>query len=446
MIGLITILFANCKKYLDIPSDKRMVIISNLEDLQSLLDAFNQINFVDPGAGEASADNNFLTDAAWQSLGEYDRSMYIWSDRNVIVPYSVYSGNIWATCYNIIYRANTVLFHIARMEKTIENEDQYNNIKGQAHFLRAKSYLQMAWIWCLSYDSTSKNTDLGLPLRLTPDFNEPSTRSTLDETYSQIIDDFIMAVQLLPREAIHRIRPGKGAAFGYLSRCYLSMRKYTEAGLYADSCLQIHSELMDFNTDIPNPNANYPIPQLNAEVVYFARMATPSVLSYGSVDTILYNSYDEMDLRKKTFFRDVEGRKVFRGSYNQNAIPFTGLATDEMYLTLAECLVRRGDVQLALKSFNELMITRWDKDDFSTTITESPSEALELILKERRKELLYRDLRWMDIKRLNKENYNIILSRMVNDKVYTLAPNDPKFALAIPEDIISRSNIIQNPR
>jgi hypothetical protein len=43
----------------------------------------------------------------------------------------------------------------------------------------------------------------------------------------------------------------------------------------------------------------------------------------------------------------------------------------------------------------------------------SSDEASQLILQERRKELLFRGLRWIDIKRLNKEGAGIVLKRKV---------------------------------
>ena len=436
---------SSCKKYLEATSDKKLAVISNLQDLQALLDAYNQINFV--GIGEVCADNNYLTEEIWGGMDEYDQALYTWNDFNVIPNYSVYTGNIWSNCYNIIYRANTVLLHIEKIKRTSENAMEYDNIKGQAYFLRAKSYLQRAWIWFLAYDSVSGKSDLGLPLRLSPDFNEPSVRSNLYETYKQVISDFKIAAQFLQENPIHPIRPGKAAAYGYLSRCYLSMRKYQDAGTYSDSCLQIHNELMDFNTDIPDLNTTYPIPRLNKEVIYYTTMATPTPLYYGNVEPSLYNFYDAHDLRVKAYFKTLpDGSHSFHGSYNGDFIPFTGIATDEMLITFAECQVRKGNLQDGMKALNYLIAKRWESDYFVPFSTNSNDEALAIILKERRKQLIYRDLRWMDIKRLNKENRNITLSRYVNGKQYILHPNDLRYALAIPEDIIVLSGMIQNPR
>ncbi|HTN08703.1 RagB/SusD family nutrient uptake outer membrane protein [Agriterribacter sp.] len=443
----ILLIVSSCKKYLEVTTDKKLVVITNLIDLQSLLDASSQINFVDPGAGEVSADNYYLTEDIWEGLDEYDRNQYIWKDYNVIPPFSVFQTNAWANCFNVIYRANTVLFNINTILKTPNNTADYDNIRGQAHFLRAKFNLELAWVWCLAYDHSSAETDLGIPLRLTPDFNEQSVRATLQQSYDQIITDLKIAVALLPETPLHTLRPSRAAAYGYLSRCYLSMRDYVNAGKYADSCLQLYPELMDFNVDIPDTNSFYPIPQFNKETVYFCRMASPRPVYYGNIDTSLYKSFGNGDWRRTLFFTDDGNNNIgFKGSYNKSRAPFTGLASDEMYLTRAECFARNGNPAKAIEDLNYLLEHRYRQGTFTPIPILSTQVAIDTILVERRKELIYRELRWMDIKRLNKEDWNIELKRVVHGKIYALSPNDLRYALAIPEDIIARSGMPQNPR
>ena len=72
--------------------------------------------------------------------------------------------------------------------------------------------------------------------------------------------------------------------------------------------------------------------------------------------------------------------------------------------------------------------------------------ALQVVLDERRKELVMRGLRWMDLKRLNAQGANIVVSRGFNGQTVSLLPNDPRYALPIPEDIIQLSGIPQNER
>ncbi len=57
-----------------------------------------------------------------------------------------------------------------------------------------------------------------------------------------------------------------------------------------------------------------------------------------------------------------------------------------------------------------------------------------------------RGLRWADLKRLNRDGANITLTRTVNGQVFTLPPNDLRYAIAIPENVIEIGSIQQNPR
>ncbi|HEY6083417.1 MAG TPA: RagB/SusD family nutrient uptake outer membrane protein, partial [Chitinophagaceae bacterium] len=68
------------------------------------------------------------------------------------------------------------------------------------------------------------------------------------------------------------------------------------------------------------------------------------------------------------------------------------------------------------------------------------------ILVERRKELVFRTIRFTDIKRLNKEGADITQKRIIGGKTYILLPNDPRYALSIPENVIQAGGIPQNPQ
>ncbi len=416
-----------------------MAIPSSLDDLQAILDYYPVINTRGVNAGEVSSDDYYLTDEDWSSSNVYMRRMYLWKSDSLFAP----NYNDWECAYETIYSANTVISGIDEIEKDRTNQVQWDNIKGEALFFRANTFFQIAVVWCPAYDATTARKDLGIPLRLTTNFNIASTRSNVEQTYNQIIRDLKMAIQFLPVEQVHPYRPGKAAAYGLMARVYLSMRKYNLAQLYADSCLKIDAELMDYNEI--DPSITYPIPRYNIEVLFAARITTPSI--HAAVDSNLLRTYDKNDLRKILFFKsNNDGSFKFRGSYAKSTSLFAGVATDEIYLIKAECEARNGNVSNAMHDLNTLLIKRWEKGTFTPYSAPDQKSALRLILLERRKELLMRGLRWMDLKRLNKEGYNIILRRKINDQVYTLAPNDLRYALPIPEDVIELSNMTQNPR
>ena len=206
---------------------------------------------------------------------------------------------------------------------------------------------------------------------------------------------------------------------------------------------------MDYNDD-PSIIANSTVPfmKFNSEVIFHAEgILNPLYNSWANIDSLLYASYDSNDLRKTLFFNDhLNGTFGFKGNYTADVTIFDGIATDEVYLTRAECYARTGNKDAALEYLNSLLIKRWKAGTFIPVIASDAVDALDKILIERRKQLLMRDLRWMDIKRLNKEGANISLRRTVNVITYSLQPNDNKFALPLPETIIRISGMTQNPR
>ncbi|MXN91144.1 RagB/SusD family nutrient uptake outer membrane protein [Flavobacterium sp. Sd200] len=442
-------ILTSCKKYLDAKSDQSLVVISTVQDLQSLLDNDLTVNGMNPNADAASSDDYYVSYASFQSFSyEQFRNLYTWQPTNVFNPYTNVT-NDWTQLYNTVYIANVVLDNLDKIVKTESNASAWDNVKGQAQFLRAYAFLKAASIWSLAYDDRTSESDLGIPLRLTSDFNIPSVRSTVAETYNQIVTDANAAVRLLPNTSVHSQRSCKPAAYALMAKAYLAMRQYNKAGLYADSCLKIYNTLVDFNTF--NTASAYPITQFNKEVIYNTYNGGAggqlTNITNAKIDTVLYRLYASNDLRKTLYFKvNADGSMAFRGSYYGTAQLFSGIATDEVYLIRAECHARATNISAAMGDLNTILIKRYKTGAFIPLTASDPSDALSKILLERQKELVMRGTRWMDIKRLNKEGYGISLKRILNGQTYILPANDLRFALALPDDIITLSGMQQNPR
>lgn len=441
---LIVVLFissiASCKKFLDEKPDKALLIPSTLEQLQALLDNNERMNRNSPIAGVASSDDYYMTTSDFNASNERTKSMYLW-DKEII--YDAFP-NDWSNAYMPVFFSNLVLESLESISRTAENAITYDQIKGSALLYRAKSFLVTVLIWSKIYDKTTAHEDLGIPLRLHTDFNKVSKRSSVKEVYDKILQDLVEASNLLQVTPAHVMRPSKPAAYALLSRTYLAMRDYKNAGFYADSTLKIKNVLIDFNS--LNHSAPFPFVRFNNEVIMHFGMSGLSELS-NRIDTTLYKSYDSLDLRKTAFFRrNNDGTYGFKGSYDGSNTLFSGLAVNELYLNRAEAFAREGNVVEALKDLNTLLIKRYKTGRFVPVTANSANEALQKILLERRKELLLRDLRWMDIKRLNKEEAGIILTRFINNKIYQLEPNDPRYALPFPAAVILLTGMEQNPR
>jgi tetratricopeptide (TPR) repeat protein len=440
---LFVISFLSCKKYLDKKSDDTLVIPQTLNDFQGLLDDITIMNVNTPSRGEASSDDYFITKATFDTRPPLYQDAYTWT------PDEYFFQNDWSLNYNPVYNANLCLEGLDKIQKTTANESQWNNIKGSAFFFRAYSFLNLCWIYAKAYDPQTYNNDLGIALRLNSDFNIPSVRASVKESYDQVISDAKQAVLYLPDNSQNVMRPSKAAAYGLLARAYLSMREYDSAGKYAGEALQLKNNLLDYNNAAEvNINASVPFKPYNTEIIFYSEMNTDTYVhstTKSFIDTVLYSYYSDSDLRKTAFFSPSAGYHKYKGSYLATTNHcFTGIATDELYLIRAECSARAGNADAALADLNTLLINRYKTGAFIPVTASSPQEALSIILTERRKELTMRGLRWIDIKRLNKEGAGIVLERIIGDKTYTLQPNDPRYALPLPADIILNTGMQQN--
>lgn len=426
-----------CKKFLDERPQSSLRIPNTVSDFQSLLDNFSVMNYMDLSSAEMVAGDFYLTDADWASRTEQERRLYLWENSNV----TSITSNDWINMYNMVYRANTVIEGTNELHTA--QSAAWNNVLGQGYYYRAKCFLQLLGSYALAYDEGEENP--GIPLRLDTDFNKKSVRSSVTAGYQQVVADLKKSIQLLPVLPLHVIRPSKPAAHALLARTYLMMRKYEEAGLHADSCLQLKSDLIDYNT--LNLSLTNPFVMFHAETIHYTRFQNPASLSNvrAKISMDIINSYADGDLRKQAFYRVSNGTYAQRGSYSGETIPFGGLATDEVYLIRAESHARANRLQAALDDVNKLLKMRWDKNKTFVPYTANTKEmALDIVLSERRKELTLRGLRWADIKRLNKEGRGIVLTRTINGKTYTLPANSTRFANPIPENIIEISGMEQN--
>jgi tetratricopeptide (TPR) repeat protein len=436
--------FTSCSKdFLDIKPDKKLVVPSTLDDLQALLDYFDVHNANMPGMGELSSDDYYLLYDRWSTMSSpYMKNGYVWANE-------IWEGSTsidWNNRYHQIFYANYVL---EGLDKNDRNDDpvRYDRLKGTALFYRAHAYFQLAQVFCAPFDKSAANDGYGLPLRLTSDLNVHVGRATVKQTYERVVSDLQEALGLLPDKDPYKTRPVKAAASALLSRVYLAMQEYDKALVYADAALGAGYQLIKFST--LKTSASYPMEQFNSEVIFHSQMTryTPLTNSRLITDSTLYRSYANDDIRKAAWFKSLSGGYTFKGSYCGSLQIFSGLAVDECYLTKAECLVRNGSISEAITTLNSLLITRYKTGSFIPAQATTQQEALALILKERRKELLFRGVRWTDLRRLNLDASSAIpVYRKLNGTVYKLEPNSPNYILPIADDVIQLSGIPQNIR
>lgn len=447
---ILVVLQTNCKKYLDAKPSDNINIPSKASDLQMLMDTYSGLNLNSfPAATEVQSDNHFLTLQNYNALSNFTlRNFYTWKKEENQALLNDYSAT-----YTGILRTNVVIDEAKEIKYTSGEKIIYDNAVGSAHFFRALFYLGLSQVFIKPYSQTTSATDLGLALREDPDFDITSKRSTVEQTYQFIIKDLKISIPKLAITPLVKSRPSRPAAYAVLARTYLYMDDFQNAELYADSSLSLYSELLDFNT--LNKSSAAPFARFNNDVIFhLISIGNPIIQPTRAwIEPSLYNLYSTNDLRRDIYFRANTGANTgtynFKGNYDGDASLsfgriFGGIATDEVLLIRAEARARNGKFLPAMEDLNKLLITRWATGTFVPFTASNAEEALAIILRERRKELIYRGTRWSDIRRL-KGVHQIIPKRILGDQTYTLESGSSRYTMPFPIEVIQRSGMPQNP-
>lgn len=437
------------KDFLDIKREKTQVIPRTLEDYRSLFEN-DLLNYYSSHLlGEIGSDDYYVQNDQWNTLANpIQKNAYVWADE----IYQGEPGEDWNRGYEKILFANFVLEGLNDISETDDNKELRDELAGAAYFFRGANFFLLAQLFCKQYVPHTAKEDLGLPLRTVSNINATFPRSNLQRTYDQIISDLNAATELLPDRTLYSTRPNKAAAFAMLANVYLQIENYQAALRYSDQAIASAPQLLDYNSLDMDLSVPFPLyGQGNDEIIFYSSMNYVEILTDTklTIDSVLYESYHEHDLRRQAFFFDVDGRITFKGHYSGSSVfLFSGLTTAELYLVRAECNARIGNIHSAVEDINTLLSKRFPSEKFEPVRFDTPQrELLLLILSERRKELVLRGRRWSDLKRFESDpRLAKTLKRKVGDSEYILPVGSTKWVWPIPPDVISLSNIRQNER
>lgn len=445
LLPCIALLMSCNDDWLSVKRDISLTIPSKLEDVRALLNN-NLLRYDNIGLAELSAGEYEISDVAYNARQALERNGIIWAK-------DIYEGANpiveWDNTYQQVLQCNVALETLANIHPTPSQQRLWDILYGEALFFRAKAFFNMAQLFAAPYDPLTVDSHMGIPLRLTADVNEKTSRAGLRQTYDQIIRDLTIASLKLDDLPLDIRQTSRPAAFAALARCYLVMHNYEKADLYADSALQLQNKLLDFNAI--NTTPTYPITPYNEEIILSSTLFPvygPLNRNIGSVPNEVMERYASNDLRRSVFFiQKPDGSMGFRGSYLGSGLSFHGTTVTEMLLVRAECAVRSGNTEVALTDLITLWEKRYVNGSYPQIDLSNPKDILDLVLLERRKELIGRGARWMDLRRLNLDPERAeVLSRSINGVTYTLPPNDPRYVLPIPDYIVQATGIAQNER
>jgi hypothetical protein len=451
---LILMGFGSCKKYLDANPVKGKVVPKTLADYEEFLNdiILSQSGYVYP---EFMTDDMLNSTVTTVAANRQSRS-YAWQ-RDLLLATD--DDSEWNTPYNYIYICNLVLDNL--QTATNGTDQTRNRLKGEALTQRAYYLFTLANLYGKDYIAATASTDLSVPIMLHADLETIAKRATVQEVYDQVINDLQTAIAIadFPETGKNYIHPGKLASMALLARVYLFKGDYVNAQKYANDVLAKKSTLFDWNSlNFSNPAkptaatiVNNPLPQNNIENIYSKLASNPSLLTRFMASSDLLTVLDTKDLRYVFTFTRLTSTGAPSASVNPDYLgttPNFSIGVPEMMLIKAEGMARAGDKDGAVSILNALRVKRFKPADYVALSASSADDALDKVLSERRRELLYRGVRWFDLKRLNRdERFKKSISHVVAGQTYTLEPNSNRYVLQIAPKIIDINPlIVPNPR
>lgn len=499
IVTLLIPTLSGCDDFLDEPTSKTTAIeVTTVEQLDGLLGNVNNFCQIPNKTTVLGTDDYEL------STDIYDVRSNIYS--LTTVQYATWDveglqtdarESFWSGEYKKIFTANMVL---SNLENVAGDATWKKELEAESHLVRAYSYMELANTYCLPYTGNNQD-EMGLPLKQSTSFEELSSRNTLGETYTLIEQDLAAAeaiqTPLLKGDRVRSWRGNTAAVNAIKARYWIGRNDYDKALDYAEKALAEHHELVDYNTEMHYSSKQssvtinsttgkketvellYPYTHDNQtdlsdmigwkEFYYFRMLYYESWWYMPSQELLAIYEENPHDLRYK--YHIVEHYSYDRGMNNpaydypgyvfffKDRMP-EGPTVAEMYLIKAECLARKSNIDGAMVALNTLRKARIESDFYSDETAMGKEEAIEKILKERRREMPF-VARWMDIRRYNnnedpnddveltREFYPYTTTAVLPEEAprkYKLTKDSRRWASPIPltENISSQGGIKQN--
>jgi starch-binding outer membrane protein, SusD/RagB family len=401
-----------------------------------------------PLYGDIIADNVFIsTQNSNRYIAEFN---YTYTNTNADML------GTWGEAYKAILRANNVI------NSTVASSANANQLRGEALTIRALMYFELV-NWYAKQYVVDKDAE-GVPLLLTYDPFAKPNRAKVSEVYAQIDKDLSDAVGLLnatksssyvtkyvARALQSRVALFKGdwegaktAALDVVNNGGYTLAAAANLFAYWKNAAPTSTKLetiFEVTNDAVNNNGT------NALAYFYDQAGYGDAISSDD----LYNQYSATDARLGLFITGVRASQTVR---IVNKYPNTSNAADkddvkviryaEVLLTLAEAYFRTGDETNALLYLNKVAKQR---DPSFAGYASSGTQLLNDIILERRKELSFEGMRYLDLQRLQRDVMRVnINNNYIGITPLTLPVDNFRRIFPIPQnERDANAEMSQNP-
>lgn len=343
-------------------------------------------------------------------------------------------NDAWYAIFRTVNGANHIIAKVPSLANNI-TEQQKNQFVGEAYFLRALAYFDLARAW--------GNVPIVLqPTNTISDANGIK-QSPQEAVYDQVLADLNAAENLLG-DPIHRNRATKNTVFALKARLYLYRKQWEAAADYASRIISQanHYSLIDWQTFINTKNSNESIFELAFSTLntsaHFNAWSSVNYRNQFAPNRTLYDLTQSPSTGgdRKLLIRDNSStaipnyfvQNLYWRTTNDNPTYILRLA--EQYLIRAEARAQLNDLNGSLQDLNAIR----SRAQITLFADNSQTALLQAIEDERRVEFALEPHRWFDLVRTEKA------SKLSG------ADDHNKWVFPIPyNDIAADPDLVQNP-
>lgn len=292
------------------------------------------------------------------------------------------------------------------------------------------------------------------------DLEAQPLKSTVAQVYEFIqndIEEALPYIQVKPLDVYH---PSLAFAYAFKAKVHLFKREIAEAQAASEKSLNYNNQIFDlvaYSTQ-GGPNVIAVPAASNVEVLSYMYMTGYNEMNFAQSNIIspeLRTLFGTNDARFNLFFNSTSTTNLDQGSntaywatqYTKFFYPTVGMKTTEVYLMLAECYARQNRFNDAVAILNTLRAKRILSGTVNLAVPSTRTATMQLVINERRKELLLGFNRFFDLKRLNNEaDYAKTVTRVfplvnqtVPQKTYTLQPDSRLYIIPFPLSALTKN-------
>ena len=479
-IWIISIMTA-CSNFTEIdPKGKN--ILNRVEDLNLLLNSNYDVSCMNVAFLVNDIYPQFVNipNLLTETIKTLDGTFATWdesADRAALTD----SDDIYSNLYGIIGKvANAVLSNVDAATGDPLNAKQ---VKAEALVLRAWCHYILVNLYAKAYDPATAATTPGIVYMLeTSDLVAPHEKITIEQVYEAILKDLdnAFALESLP-ENPSPMRIGLAFTYAAKAKILMSMRDYDGAFSAAEECLKLKNAIDNYNDKLvfsESVKTEYNIEAYGLDRYYLTCdeeiWETPNQWSCSMPFTYeFWDDLEENHIYQTSLLTDVYLATLNPSVPTNQAVDYCGLenlpcphpsimeyyspiglTTVDMYLTQAECYIRNGNIDDAMKLINKIRENRLIAGTYTPASAITPQEAFMWLKKVSRAENFYTFKNFINLKRWNtEEEYAETLHRSITcthvierdefgnpaktEKVtyeYELRPDSPLWIFAFPQD------------